>query len=149
MVLYTLSDALYLSETDARIRAGEIFFLSDNPQKPVKVPSHPSTPNVCIYVLAKIILTIMNFFMDSEVAGTLLTAKEACPLHVILEEMGYPQPPTPIQVDNLTAFAFANNQIKTKRSKAIDMRFHWFKDGVRQGQFLIYWARGDHIFLSK
>ena len=29
-----------------------------------------------------------------------------------------------------------------KQSKAMDMRFYWIRDRVRQGQFLVYWKRG-------
>jgi hypothetical protein len=41
--------------------------------------------------------------------------------------MGHPQPSTPIQVDNTTAVGFANDTMKQKRPKAIDMRFYWVK----------------------
>ena len=45
-----------------------------------------------------------------------------------------------MQVDNTTAVGFANNTIKQKRSKEIDMRFYWIRDCTRQGEFKIYWA---------
>jgi hypothetical protein len=61
---------------------------------------------------------------------------------VTLEEIGHPQPPTPIQTDNSTVLGFANNTIKQKRFKAIDMRLYWIKDRVHQKQFLIYWRPG-------
>jgi hypothetical protein len=32
--------------------------------------------------------------------------------------------------------------MKQKQSKAIDMRFHWIHNHVRQGQFHIYWCKG-------
>ena len=51
--------------------------------------------------------------------------------------MGYPQPPTTILCDNTTAIGLANDSIKQKRSKAIDMRFHWIRDRIRQNQFCI------------
>ena len=52
------------------------------------------------------------------------------------------QPDTPIQVDNSISDGFANNTIKQKRSKAINMRFYWIRDRTIQGQFLIYWQSG-------
>jgi hypothetical protein len=51
--------------------------------------------------------------------------------------MGYPQPPTTILCDNTTAIGLAHDSIKQKRSKAIDMRFHWIRDRIRQNQFRI------------
>jgi hypothetical protein len=44
--------------------------------------------------------------------------------------------------DNCTATGIANDSVKQKRSKAMDMRFYWIRDRVRQGQFIVYWKRG-------
>jgi hypothetical protein len=61
-----------------------------------------------------------------------------------LEELGHPQPPaTPIRTDKSTAAGIANNDVKQKRSKAIDTRFCWIRDRVRQGQFLAHWKKGS------
>jgi hypothetical protein len=51
-------------------------------------------------------------------------------------------PPTPVQVDNSTAYGFANKSIKIKRTKAIDMRYHWVVDRTEQGQFSIHLKPG-------
>ena len=72
-----------------------------------------------------------------------MNAKFAAPLRTTLEELGHPQPPTPIKTDNTTANGIINGTVKQQRSKAIDMRFYWLKDRVEQGQFKIYWAPGD------
>ena len=68
--------------------------------------------------------------------------KEAVILHTMLEEMGHPQPPKSVQVDNSTACGIANNNIKQQRSKAIDMRFYWVRDRINQGQFKVFWKPG-------
>jgi hypothetical protein len=47
-----------------------------------------------------------------------------------------------MQTDNSTVTGFANDTIKQKISKAIDMRFYWIKDRVSQNQFLVYWQPG-------
>ncbi len=39
--------------------------------------------------------------------------------------------------DNTCAIGIATDSIKQKRSKATDMRSHWVRDCVRQGQFII------------
>jgi hypothetical protein len=44
--------------------------------------------------------------------------------------------------DNSTAYGIATGTVKQKRSKAIDMRFYWLCDRVRQKQFYIYWCPG-------
>jgi hypothetical protein len=40
----------------------------------------------------------------------------------------------------------ANDTIKQKRSKAIDMRFHWIRDRIRQNQFgIVYIPTKENI----
>ena len=64
------------------------------------------------------------------------------PMRQCLIELGHPQPPTPLKTDNSTATGILTGTIKQKRSKAIDMRFYWLKDRVKQRQFDVYWAPG-------
>jgi hypothetical protein len=56
--------------------------------------------------------------------------------------LGHKQPATPLRTDNATAFGILNETIKQKRSKAMDMRYHWQRDRVRQKQFDVYWRPG-------
>ena len=69
---------------------------------------------------------------EAEVGALFVNGQDAIPLRNTLIELGHPQPPTPIQTDNSTAAGFANDTIKQKRSKAMDMRFYWIKDRVEQ-----------------
>ena len=62
--------------------------------------------------------------METEDAETFYNAKKSLPFRITLEEMGHPQPPTPMEVDNETAIGFLLETMKLKRAKAIDMRFH-------------------------
>ena len=57
--------------------------------------------------------------------------------------MGHPQPPTPIKVDNSTCAGFANDTIRQRRSKALDMRFYWLRDQNRLKRFCLYWRPAD------
>jgi hypothetical protein len=65
-----------------------------------------------------------------------------------LAEMGHPQPPTPVQVDNSTTNRFANKQIKQQRSKSMDMRFYWIQDCVAQKQFNVTGAPDQQTLLT-
>jgi hypothetical protein len=58
-----------------------------------------------------------------------------------LEELGHLQPPTPLKTDNTTD-GIANDTVKQKCSKAMDMQFYWIHDHVHQGQFHVYWRKG-------
>ena len=57
--------------------------------------------------------------------------------------MGHPQPPMPMQMDNLTAEGIINARVQPKQTKAMDMRFHWLRDrSIAQTQFCFYWHAG-------
>ena len=48
-----------------------------------------------------------------------------------------------MQTDNSTAEGVVNNKVQPKRTKSMDMRFHWLRDrAVNQKQFKIYWRPG-------
>jgi Reverse transcriptase (RNA-dependent DNA polymerase) len=139
MVLCVESDASYLSETQARSRAAGYHFLSSTPtDETTQIPS-----NGAITVYSSILREVVSSAAEAELAGLFHNAKEACPLQIALEEMGHPQPPTPIYTDNSTAAGIANDTVKQKRSKAIDMRFYWIRDRVRAKQFVICWKKGS------
>jgi hypothetical protein len=72
---------------------------------------------------------------ESEVGACFHNAQSGVPLRVTLTELGHSQPPTPLRTDNSTAFGILNETIKQKRPKAMDMRYHWLADRVRQKQF--------------
>jgi hypothetical protein len=145
MVLHVESDASYLTAAKARSRASGYLFLSSRPVSP-SIPPDPNSPpppaNGAIDVLCQILREVVSSAAEAELAALFHNGKTACPLRICLEELGHPQPPTPIVTDNSTASGIANDTVKQKRSKAIDMRFYWIRDRVRQGQFQIYWKKG-------
>jgi hypothetical protein len=142
MVLHIHSNGSYLSEPKAGSCAGGHFFLSNLSLSPNEQPTNTPTPNGPIYSLSRIIRNVMGSADEAEIASSYMNGQEAIPIWTTLEEMGHPQPPTPVQVNNSTAEGFANDTIKQKQSKAIDMQFYWIQDRTRQGQFLIYWRPG-------
>jgi hypothetical protein len=79
---------------------------------------------------------------EAEVGGLFINGQTACPLRNTLQELGHAQPPTVIVTDNACAKGIADDTVKQKRSKAIDMRFYWIRDRVNQKQFTILWKRG-------
>ena len=81
---------------------------------------------------------------EAELGGLFVNEQEVCPIITTLEQMGWQQHgPTPIQTDNAVADGIANDTIKQKRSKAMDMKFYWIQDRVRQGQFCVHWKAGS------
>jgi hypothetical protein len=134
------SDASYLSVSKARSRAAGYFFLTN--QRKSNTDSYNA--NGAVHVLCQIMREVLSSAAEAELGALFHNGKEACPLRIALSEMGHPQPATPIATDNSTATGIANDTVKQKRSKAIDMRFYWIRDRVRQGQFQVYWGKGSH-----
>eukprot|EP00957_Ditylum_brightwellii_P168974 12861807-Ditylum_brightwellii.AAC.1 len=56
--------------------------------------------------------------------------------------MGHPQPPSPLITYNNTAHGLTTDSMISKRSKAVDIRFHWLKCQEAQKQFNIKWKLG-------
>jgi hypothetical protein len=67
----------------------------------------------------------MSSATEAELAALYIMAQEAVYIRIILEEMDHKQPPTPLQTDNAMAEGVVNGKVQSKRTKAMDMRFHW------------------------
>ena len=131
MVLAGHSDTSYLSESNAHSRAGGHFFLaSDSPYL---------NNNGAILTVAKIIKAVMSSAAEAELGALYINCRRALPACSQLEEMGHPQPPTPIQTDNTTALGVVNNTVQPCCTKATDMMFHWLCCRKHQKQFRVYW----------
>jgi hypothetical protein len=135
IILHIHSDASYLSVSNTRRRLGGLFFLSN------KYPDQ-DTLNGSILNVAAVIKNVVASAAESEVGACFHNAQSGAPLRVTLNELGHTQPPTPLRADNSTAFGILNETIKQKRSKAMDIRYHWLTDRVRQKQFDVYWRPG-------
>jgi hypothetical protein len=145
MCLHIDSDASYLSVSKARSRVAGFHYLSSKPRDPNKAPSSTDPPppaNGAILTPCHIMREVVSSAAEAELGGLFYNGKEACPIRITLEELGYPQPPTVIVTDNSTATGIAHDTVKQRRSKAIDMRFYWTRDRVRQGQFHVIWQKG-------
>jgi hypothetical protein len=140
MILKLHSDASYLSEPEARSRVGGFHYLGNN--QPIIAGDPPEPPNGAILVVSSIMKMVVASAAEAELGALFFNGQEATTLRTTLLELGHPQPATPMQTDNVTAAGIANNTVKQRRSKAVDMRFYWIRDRVRQGQFLIHWKPG-------
>ena len=105
MILKIHSDSSYLNELKARSRSGGHLYLGD------KADNKSDVNNGALLTTSQVVRNLMSSAAEAECGALFNNAKQAVPLHISLEEMGHPQPPTPIQVDNSTAAGFANHQI--------------------------------------
>eukprot|EP00804_Cyclotella_cryptica_P016750 CCRYP_002053-RA/>CCRYP_002053-RA protein AED:0.45 eAED:0.42 QI:0/-1/0/1/-1/1/1/0/189 len=131
MILAVHSNASYLSGTKAHSRAGGHFFLSEDDPSPRN--------NSAVLNLAQIIKPVMSSAAEAELGALYINARETIPQRHLLNELGHPQPPTPIQIDNSTALGVVTNIIQPKRTKAMD---HWLRCRENQKQLRTYWRAG-------
>jgi hypothetical protein len=134
MILHIQSDASYLSRSNGRSVAGGIHYCGNR--------NEPTLINGAILAMSSIIPTVVSSVAEAEYAGCFMNAQHGVWLRTILIAMGYPQPPTFILCDNMCAVGIATDTVKAKRSKAIDMRYHWVRDRIRNGQFVVTWIKG-------
>jgi hypothetical protein len=104
--------------------------------------SDPTKENEMVHALSTIIDVIVASAGEAEYGTAFLNAQHGVWLRTIADEMGHQQPPTPLLCDNEFAIGLATDTIKQRRSKSIDMRFHWLRDRIRQGQFTIHHLAG-------
>jgi hypothetical protein len=97
MILNVHSDALYLSAPKVCSHAGDYFFLGSIPQDgdPIKL-------NGAIHITCAIPKLVAASTVEAELGALFLNTQEAKVLQLILAELGHPQPPTPIHIDNAT-----------------------------------------------
>jgi hypothetical protein len=107
MILNVHSDALYLSAPKARSCAGGYFFLGSIPQD-----GNPIKLNGAIHITCTILKLVAAFAAKAKVGALFLNAQEAKVFQLVLAELGHPQPPTSIHIDNTTTVGIVNNTIK-------------------------------------
>ena len=135
MRLKVHSDASYLSETLARSRAAGYIYLGT-------INEDAEETNGAIEIVCTIIKSIVSSACEAEYAALFINGQIAECLRNTLSDFGYQQGPTPIITDNKAAEGIATRSLKQRKSKAIDMRFHWIRDRVDQNHFKIIWKKG-------
>ena len=133
MKLVLDGDVSYLSEDKSRSRGGGIAYLGKT--------KFSTFINGAIDVMSVILPTVVASACEGEYASSFLIAQKAMPFLTTLNALGYPQSKTLLTTDNKCAEGIANKSIKLKRSRAIDMRYHWIRDKVDQGMFDVKWRR--------
>jgi hypothetical protein len=133
MIIQADSDAAYLVCAEAWSRAGGYIFLGNLKKTQFNGP---------VLVLAKIIKNVIGSAAEAEVGALYIVAQEIVPMRMTLEELGHPQPATPLKTDNSTACGIMNGTVKQKRTKAMDMGYYWLRDRVRHKQFNVFRAPG-------
>jgi hypothetical protein len=132
MVLNVHSNASYLSAPKARSHAGGYFFLGSIP-----VDGDPIKLNGAIHITCTILKLLAASAAEAKLGALFLNAQEAKVLRLTLAELGHPQPPTPIHIDNTTTVGIVNNTIKRQQSwKCVTSGF-WMARHRNTSNFII------------
>jgi hypothetical protein len=102
MILHIHSDASYLSENEAKSRAGGFFYMGNTTKNDKKLT------NGAILIVSKVLKHVMSSAAEAEIGAVFINAKEGAVLRTTLEELGHKQPPTPMETDNTTATRYSN-----------------------------------------
>ena len=129
------SDCFYLSRRGSLSTGGGEGFMGMN-------DPNSDFVNGSIYEMSKIIDVVVASVAEGEYASVFMNAKKGAWIRVVCEALGHPQSTTRIRCDNECAVGIANDTVKIKRSKSFDMRWHWIRDRIRQGQFSVEWEAG-------
>jgi hypothetical protein len=140
MILRVQADGSYLSERNAGSRMGAIEYFGSEGDEDLP----PS--NGCVNIVCCRSDVVVASACEIEWAAIFKACKEAVETRQIASDLGHPQPPTLVTSDNKCAVGLSNDTVKPKRSKAMDMRFHWVKCRVKQGQFIVRWAPGKNNY---
>ncbi len=84
--------------------------------------------NGAVLNIAHIIKHIMLSATEAQLAALYIMTREAVYIHIILDEMNHKQPPTPLQIINTIDDGVINGKVQSKKTKAMDMQFHWPRD---------------------
>jgi hypothetical protein len=140
MILNVHSDASYMSAGKGRSRAGGYFFLGSMPRD-----GEPIQLNGNIAITCAILKIVAASAAEAELGALFVNTKEARVIRLILSELGHPQPPTPIHIDNTTAVGIVNSTIKRQRSRSMEMRYFWLLDQESQMYFKFYYHPGAEL----
>ena len=99
MILHIDSNSSKLPEPRARSRTGGHYYLSFLPADPEKYPKLPPPENGPIQAECRILKHMLASAAESEVRGLFQNGKIAVPLRITLHELGFSQPPNPIETD--------------------------------------------------
>ncbi len=132
MVLNIHFDASYLSETKAHSCACGHFFMGWSPKDgdPIKL-------NGAFFTLCTILRFVVALAAKAELGALFLNCKERIIFRLTLEELGHPQPQTPVHCNNATTIGIANNTVEWQRLQSMEMRHFWVGDKVAQESYII------------
>ena len=88
---------------------------------------------------------VLTYVAEAELGTISVDIKEECITRLILAELGHPQPPTRIHINNTMAVGIVNNTIEIHKTHSIEMRYFWLLDQATQHCFRFFYHPGADL----
>ena len=124
MILYIDSDASYLSKPRARSCNKGNEYIGSLRANPKKAPNLPPLENGSIHIECRILKHVVASVAKEEVGRIFHNGETAVPLSINLNEISFPQPPTPIKTDITDTEYIFPATVRKKGSRKMDIRFY-------------------------
>ena len=134
MVLKAFTDASFDSELIHKSRSGAYYYLGNE--------EDDGFINGPIQVLSRKQKSIVVSATEAEYVALFDTALNMVHLRNLLKILGHDQPASTISCDNSVAVGLANGKVSDGRTKHVDRKFHWVREQVAQGMFVVVWEAG-------
>ena len=80
---------------------------------------------------------------EAEYIALSLLVRDVIHLRLLLSELGFPQlKPTVVFIDSKSAFDLAHDAKFRKRSKHIDIQYHYVREAIAHGYITLRWLKG-------
>ena len=137
MILTAHADASYQSLPGSRSKLGGAHWFGNKGDA-------QNVNNGLVAVNSSVIKVVCSGATEAEYAALFTVGQTSYFIRIVADALGYPQPPTVLSTDNEVAQGIANRTVKIKRSKSIDKSFHWIRDRVDAGDFVVNWVPTDN-----
>ena len=135
MVLRIISDGSHQSRSGSRSVAGGYHYCTNK--------DDTTTINAPVSYFTQIIPTVCGAASETEYASAYINGQNGMLERQVLAALHYPQSTTDIITDNQTAAGIVSRTVKLKRSKAMDMRYHWIRERSDHGIYRVLWEKGS------
>ncbi len=138
MVMNIHYDASYLLKANAPSRTCGHFFMGWLPKdnKWIKL-------NGAFHLDSSILCFIVASAAEAELDALFHNCQTGIIFPSILEDLGHHQPKTPVHCNNTTAVGIANDSVKRRWSRSMEIRFFLISNKVAQNMYSLAWHPGQ------
>ena len=102
----------------------------------------PIRLNGAFFTLSAILKFVAASAAEAELGALFINMRKGRIFRLVLEELGHPQPATPVHCDNETAAGIVNGTVRRQRSRMFEMRYFYACDQVDKKYFVVHWHPG-------